>query len=164
MLEYVETWDELLNWFIPTTAARCASPGVRGAQAAAWMWRSSADRQSPDRHPRGRPFSIWLAPCGFACRWHDADVTAKRAAERSLMSHRDRLEDEVLERTAELVAARKGSRTFGAEQGPVPRQHESRDPYTAECRLGLSQIGIRQSQNRAIANTFEQIIEAGNTC
>ena len=35
------------------------------------------------------------------------DVTATRAAERSLMSHRDRLEDEVLERTAELVAARK---------------------------------------------------------
>ena len=89
------------------------------------------------------------------------DITEMRAVQRALQGHRDRLEKEVTERTAELVDARNRAEELARTKSDflASMSHEIRTPMSAV--LGLSQIGMRQSHNRKIAQTFEQILEAG---
>ena len=162
VLEYVETWDEYVELVHPDDRSKVRIAWRQG-RAGGRMdveYRLLIDSRQIDIHAVARfdlvgPLRV-LRAAGMM-----QDVTATRAAERSLMSHRDRLEDEVLERTAELVAARKEAERLAQNKGQflANMSHEIRTPLNAV--LGLSQIGILQSQNRAIANTFEQIIEAG---
>ena len=89
------------------------------------------------------------------------DITEMRAVQRALQGHRDRLEKEVAERTAELSDARNRAEELARTKSDflANMSHEIRTPMSAV--LGLSQIGMRQSHNRKIAQTFEQILEAG---
>ena len=162
VLEYVETWDEFVDLVHPDDRSGLRIAWRRG-RAGGRMdveYRLLIDGRQIDVHAVAR-FDL-AGPLRVLCAaGMMQDVTAMRAAERSLMSHRDRLEDEVLARTAELVAARKEAERLAQNKGQflANMSHEIRTPLNAV--LGLSQIGIRQSQNRAIADTFEQIIEAG---
>jgi signal transduction histidine kinase/ActR/RegA family two-component response regulator len=89
------------------------------------------------------------------------DVTEMRAVQRVLSDTRDRLEDEVLARTAELVAARNEAERLAQTKSQflANMSHEIRTPLNAV--LGLSQVGMQQSEKRRIATTFEQILDAG---
>ncbi|MBT8429605.1 MAG: response regulator, partial [Gammaproteobacteria bacterium] len=89
------------------------------------------------------------------------DITEMRAVQRALQSHRDHLEKVVTERTAELVDARNRAEELARTKSDflANMSHEIRTPMSAV--LGLSQIGMRESHNRKIAHTFEQILEAG---
>jgi signal transduction histidine kinase len=89
------------------------------------------------------------------------DVTELRFAERTLKGHRNRLEEEVLLRTAELVSARNEAERLAGAKGRflATMSHEIRTPMNAV--MGLAQIGMEQSENRAIARTFKQILDAG---
>ena len=89
------------------------------------------------------------------------DISEMRENRRMLKDSRDRLEDEVLARTAELVSARGDAERLAETKGEflAHMSHEIRTPLNAV--LGLSQIGMQQSHNRSIASTFEEILDAG---
>ncbi|MDJ0738935.1 MAG: ATP-binding protein [Gammaproteobacteria bacterium] len=90
------------------------------------------------------------------------DVSEMRAVQRELRYRRDRLEDEVALRTQELAAERNRAQQLAESKSQflANMSHEIRTPLTAV--LGLSQIGVQESQNRKIASTFEQILAAGD--
>ncbi len=90
------------------------------------------------------------------------DVSRLRHAERALRRQRDHLEEEVAARTVELVEAHNAAQTLARSKGEflASMSHEIRTPLNAV--LGLSQIGMQQSQNRMIGKTFEQILDAGD--
>ena len=89
------------------------------------------------------------------------DITATRSVQRLLQEHRDRLERQVAERTLELEAARNRAERLARAKGEflAHMSHELRTPMSAV--LGFSEIGLRDSHNRAIAETFRQIQQAG---
>lgn len=89
------------------------------------------------------------------------DVTELRFAERTLKDHRKRLEEEVLLRTTELVSARNEAEQLAGAKSRflATMSHEIRTPMNAV--MGLAQIGMEQSDNRATARTFRQILDAG---
>ena len=90
------------------------------------------------------------------------DVSEMRAVQRALEGHRDRLEEEVVRRTSELVAERNRAERLAQAKGRflTNMSHEIRTPLNAV--LGLSQVGMQQSHGRRIAATFEQILGAGD--
>ena len=89
------------------------------------------------------------------------DVSEARAVQRMLREHRDRLEQEVQERTAELVTARNAAQKLARAKGEflANMSHEIRTPLSAI--LGLSQIGMKESYRREISSIFGQILDAG---
>ncbi len=89
------------------------------------------------------------------------DVSEARTVQRMLREHRDRLEQEVQERTAELVTARNAAQKLARAKGEflANMSHEIRTPLSAI--LGLSQIGMKESYRREISSIFEQILDAG---
>ncbi|MCB1773474.1 MAG: response regulator [Gammaproteobacteria bacterium] len=89
------------------------------------------------------------------------DVTQLRFAERALKEHRNRLEEEVLERTAELVTARNEAERLAQSKSNflANMSHEIRTPMNAV--LGLAQIGMEQSDDRGVSKVFGQILDAG---
>ncbi len=89
------------------------------------------------------------------------DVTATRSVQRLLQENRDSLERQVAERTQELVAARNQAERLARAKGEFLAQmsHELRTPMSAV--LGFSEMGLRDSYNRGIAGTFQQILQAG---
>ena len=89
------------------------------------------------------------------------DVTQLRFAERALKDHRNRLEEEVLQRTAELVAARNEAERLAQSKSDflANMSHEIRTPMNAV--LGLAQIGMEQSDDRGVSKVFGQILDAG---
>ncbi len=97
-----------------------------------------------------------LRACGMM-----QDVSEMRAVQRALRQHRDRLEDEVTQRTAELIAARNQAERMAQTKSRflANMSHEIRTPLHAV--IGLSQVGLQQSEARSVKPLFEQIIEAG---
>ena len=89
------------------------------------------------------------------------DVTQLRFAERALKDHRNRLEEEVLQRTAELVTARNEAERLAQSKSDflANMSHEIRTPMNAV--LGLAQIGMEQSDDRGVSKVFGQILDAG---
>jgi CheY-like chemotaxis protein/nitrogen-specific signal transduction histidine kinase len=89
------------------------------------------------------------------------DITTTRSVQRLLQEQRDRLEKEVAERTLELEAARHQAEGLAKAKGEflANMSHEIRTPMSAV--LGFSELGLRESHNRKIAGTFEQIMQAG---
>jgi signal transduction histidine kinase len=89
------------------------------------------------------------------------DVTQLRFAERALKDHRNRLEEEVLQRTAELVTARNEAQRLAKSKSDflANMSHEIRTPMNAV--LGLAQIGMEQSDDRGVSKVFGQILDAG---
>ncbi len=89
------------------------------------------------------------------------DVSETRSVQRMLSDHRDRLEQEVHERTAELVTARNAAQKLARAKGEflANMSHEIRTPLSAI--LGLSQIGMKESYSHEIRSIFGQILDAG---
>lgn len=90
------------------------------------------------------------------------DISEMRSLQRALRQHRDGLEELVATRTRELAAERNRAKQLAASKGQflADMSHEIRTPLTSI--LGLSQIGMQQSQHRSIGQTFEQILAAGD--
>ena len=89
------------------------------------------------------------------------DVSAARAGQRALKNHHDILEAKVAERTRELSEATKRAERLANNKSRFLANvsHEIRTPMNAV--LGLSQIGIKESDNPRVAETFETILKSG---
>ncbi len=89
------------------------------------------------------------------------DVTAKRAMEKELAAHRDRLEEQVAARTAELVLARavaeRASRSKSAFLANM--SHEIRTPMNAI--LGMAHLMTRDGVTPGQAERLKKIDSAG---
>ena len=161
-LEQVRTWAEFLAYVCPDDRSRLH---------AAWRNLGADSRmdiefglliggRSIDVHAMAEPFLS--RPGGpLHATGMMQDVTAMRSVQRALRGHRDQLEVEVKARTVELDAARRQAERLAQTKSEflANMSHEIRTPLNAV--LGLSQIGLRQSHNRGIATTFEQILDAG---
>lgn len=89
------------------------------------------------------------------------DVSETRAVQRALEGHRDRLEQAVRQRTAELYAACNRAERLACDKGRflANMSHEVRTPLNAV--LGLCQLGLQQGPNPRVTATLEQILAAG---
>jgi PAS domain S-box-containing protein len=89
------------------------------------------------------------------------DVTQKRALEAELISHRDHLEELVINRTIELEVARNEAEHLAKVKSEflANMSHEIRTPLNAV--LGMARIGARDSVGRASHATFTRIQDAG---
>ncbi len=104
------------------------------------------------RDPKGDPDGLLLAV-------HDR--TEELRVEAELRSHRDRLEELVAVRTADLEAARREAERLARVKSEflANMSHEIRTPLGAV--LGLAGIGIRKSGGGELEETFRRIEEAG---
>ena len=161
-LLHVTKWNELI---------RLVHPDDRGALQVAWRrarpgsvldreFRLSIEGRQIDIHVMAE-FDVVGKERTVRALGMFQDVSEARRIQRVLSERRDRLEEEVGERTAELVAARNAAQKLARAKGEflANMSHEIRTPLNAI--LGLSQIGIKQSYKREIGTTFGQILDAG---
>jgi PAS domain S-box-containing protein len=89
------------------------------------------------------------------------DITARRRAEAELELHRIGLEEQVRERTAELVAARDEAQRLMRVKSDflANMSHEIRTPLNAV--LGFARIGTRDRTGRTSQESFDRILAAG---
>ncbi len=161
-LERVETWTDFLALVHPDDRSNLRIAWRRG-RAGSFMdveFRLIASGRHIDLHVMAE-FGIVGSRRILRAAGMMQDISDMREAQRALRSHRDRLEEEVNERTAELVTARNRAERLAQNKTNflANMSHEIRTPMSAV--LGLSQMGMRQSRNRKIAETFEQIVGAG---
>ena len=163
VLGHVSTWSELLALVHPedrVTALKSWRSGRPGSVMDV-EFRLLLDETEIDIHAIARFDAIGptrrLRASGMM-----QDVTEMRSAQRELEQHQIRLEEEVVMRTRELAAERTRAEQLAEAKSRflTNMSHEIRTPLTAV--LGLSQIGMQQSQNRKIASTFQQILTAGD--
>lgn len=111
------------------------------------------------------PIEISLAPMHIGEEMQTiatlVDVTQKRALEAELISHRDHLEELVINRTIELEVARNEAEHLAKVKSEflANMSHEIRTPLNAV--LGMARIGARDSVGRASHTTFTRIQDAG---
>jgi PAS domain S-box-containing protein len=99
-------------------------------------------------------------PTGLLCIAHD--ITARHLLELELAQYRGSLEEQVRERTTELVAARQEAEHLARVKSEflANMSHEIRTPLNGV--LGFAQIGLRQSDGPSKArDAFTRIIESG---
>jgi PAS domain S-box-containing protein len=99
-------------------------------------------------------------PCGVLCIGHD--ITAQYYLEQELAAYRNRLEEQVQERTAELVNARLEAERLTRVKSEflANMSHEIRTPLNGV--LGFAEIGLRGSEGRGKAQEyFRKIINSG---
>ena len=162
VLEGVETWTDFVALVHPDDQSRLKIAWRRG-RAGRTMdieFRLMIAGRCIDLHVMAE-FSIIGSRRTLRAVGMMQDVTDMRAVQRALRSHRDRLEEEVNERTSELVEARNRAERLAKNKSDflASMSHEIRTPLNAV--LGLSQIGMRQSNHQNIAETFSQIFSAG---
>jgi signal transduction histidine kinase/CheY-like chemotaxis protein len=161
-LGQVETWKQLLNLVHPEDQVELRKAWRRGRTSGSMdvEFRLVAGREMIDLHAVG---VFESDPNGQVQRAVGMlqDVSVMRDAERVLKNHRDYLETQVVLRTAELVSARRQAERLAQERGDwlTNVSHELRTPLNAV--IGLAQIGMRQTENRLLSSTFEQILDAG---
>lgn len=162
ILSHVESWSEFLALVHPedrrdvVTAWRAGRPGGKmDVEFRMLFGEKEVDIHAMAEFDLVGPGRV-LQAAGMM-----QDVSEMRAVQRALKGHRDRLEQQVRERTAELVDARNQAQRLARNKGRflANMSHEIRTPLNAV--LGLAQIGMQQSQNRRIADTFQEILEAG---
>jgi len=162
VLAQVHTWAEFLALVHPEdrcTVLRAWRAGRPGASMEVEFRLEIGDREI-DIHAMAEFEAVGRARVLRATGMMQ-DVSEVRAVQRALEGHRDRLEREVMQRTAELIAARDRAERLARAKGRflADMSHEIRTPLNAV--LGLSQVGVQQSRGRRIAATFEQILDAG---
>ena len=162
VLERIDSWADFVALVHPEDRSRLKIEWHRG-RAGSIMdieFRILAGAECIDVHAVAE-FGIVESTRSLRASGMLQDVSAIRAGQRALKEHRDRLERDVAERTVELVEARGRAERMAKAKGEflANMSHEIRTPMNAV--LGLSQIGARQSKNRAVSDTFEKIIQAG---
>ena len=88
-------------------------------------------------------------------------VASLKASEQELARHRDRLEEMVAQRTAELDKARReAERTAEIKSEFLANMsHEIRNPLNGM--LGLAQVGLRRFEQAEVQHAFNRIIDSG---
>lgn len=91
----------------------------------------------------------------------EEDITERRRVESELERHREKLEQMVGERTAQLAEAKETAEAANRAKGAfvANMSHEIRTPLNAV--LGLARMIVRENQGRRSAQTAKQIVEAG---
>ncbi|MCG6966324.1 MAG: response regulator, partial [Chromatiaceae bacterium] len=162
LLAHVNTWAEFLA-FVHPEDKRAVLKAWRGGRPGGSMdveFRLLIGERQLDIHAIAE-FDVVGAERALRAVGMMQDVSEVRTVQRALARHRDHLEAEVRERTGELVAARNRAQKQAQTKSRflADMSHEIRTPLNAV--LGLAQVGLQQSQNRRVATTFEQILEAG---
>ena len=161
-LAAVQTWEEFLDLVHPADRSRLRIAWRQGRIGGQMdiEFRLQIGHREIDIHAMARFDAVDPTRILYAAGMLQ-DVTEMRIVQRALRRHRDRLEDEVLERTAELVAARNDAERLAQVKGRflANMSHEIRTPLNAI--LGLSQVGLQQDHGRTAAETFTQIRDAG---
>lgn len=162
VLEHVDSWSEFLELVHPDDRGRLRIAWRRGRAGGVMdiEFRLLTDGEYIDVHAVAE-FGMAEPKRVLRASGMMQDITEMRVVQRALRNHSDHLEKEVAERTAELVDARNRAEKLAKNKSEFLANvsHEIRTPMSAV--LGLSQMGMRDSENRRIAVTFEQILQSG---
>ena len=161
-LKSVRTWVEFQRYVHPEDRSRVQSAWRRSGAVCAMdiEFRLLIDEKVIYLHAAAE-FADSKSCHGLRAVGMLQDVTDLRVAERICSMYQERLETAVLERMAQLDCARTEALKSAQTKSDflANMSHEIRTPLNAV--LGLSQIGVQQSNDQEIAAIFHQIIDAG---